>query len=154
METVLEPAAYWTGFRGPNRDGHYQEMEILTTWPTAGLEELWRKPIGGGYASFAVADGRAFTIEQRRDQEVIAAYDMESGRELWINSWTAQFSESLGGPGPRATPTWHEGRLYALGAEGELRCLDDATTGNVIWRKNILEDNSASTSNGAWLHPR
>lgn len=148
-ETTADPApaAYWTGFRGPNRDGHYQEMEILTTWPPAGLEELWRKPVGGGYASFSIAGGSAFTIEQRRDKEVVAAYDMESGFELWTDSWTARFSETLGGPGPRATPTWHEGRLYALGAAGEFRCLD-AATGKVIWRKNILEDNG--TSNLKW----
>ncbi|MCP5110853.1 MAG: PQQ-binding-like beta-propeller repeat protein, partial [bacterium] len=135
--------AYWTDFRGPNRDGRYSETEVLTEWPDGGLEELWRKPVGGGYASFVVAGGKAFTIEQRRDQEVVAAYDMETGAEVWANSWRANFRESLGGPGPRATPTWHEGMLYALGAEGELRCLN-AATGEVIWRKNILDDNGSS----------
>ena len=129
-------------FRGPNRDGHYTEGPIFTDWPADGLEELWRKPLGGGYASFVVAGGRAFTIEQRRDQEVVAAYGMETGAEVWTNSWDAHFDEALGGPGPRATPTWHEGKLYALGAEGELRCLN-ATNGEVIWRKNILDDNGS-----------
>jgi len=135
--------AYWTGFRGPNRDAHYQEMEILTDWPEGGLEELWRKPVGEGYASFSIAGGMTFTIEQRRDEEVVAAYDVETGREVWTNSWRARFEETLGGPGPRATPTWHEGRLYTLGAEGEFRCLD-AATGAVFWRKNILVENGAS----------
>ncbi|MCP5110215.1 MAG: PQQ-binding-like beta-propeller repeat protein, partial [bacterium] len=134
--------AYWTDFRGPNRDGHYTETAVLTEWPDGGLEELWRKPVGGGYASFVVAGGKAFTIEQRRDQEVVAAYDMETGAEVWANSWRANFRESLGGPGPRATPTWHEGMLFALGAEGELRCLN-AANGEVIWRKNILDDNGS-----------
>jgi outer membrane protein assembly factor BamB len=137
-----EDRGYWTDFRGPNRDGRYDEMPILTSWPEDGLKELWRKPIGGGYASFVVAGGKAFTIEQRRDEEVVAAYDFETGRELWTNSWNAHFSESMGGPGPRATPTWHEGRLYALGAEGEFRCFE-ADTGELIWRKNILADNGA-----------
>jgi outer membrane protein assembly factor BamB len=89
-----------------------------------------------------VADGRAYTIEQRRNQEVVAAYDIHTGRELWTNGWTGRFQESMGGDGPRATPTYHEGRLYALGAEGELRALD-ALKGTVIWRKNILADNGA-----------
>jgi outer membrane protein assembly factor BamB len=139
---VIEDRAYWTDFRGPNRDGRYDEMPVLDAWPGNGLEELWRRPVGGGYASFVIAGGKAFTIEQRRDQEVIAAYELATGRELWTNSWDAHFSEAMGGPGPRATPTWYEGKLYALGAEGELRCLD-ADTGKVIWRKNILEDNNA-----------
>jgi outer membrane protein assembly factor BamB len=134
------PGAYWTDFRGPNRDGNYDEMQILTEWPASGLPLLWRQPIGGGYASFVVAGGRAFTIEQRRQQEVVAAYDVETGREVWTHSWSGDFRESMGGDGPRATPTWSEGRVYALGALGELRCLD-ATSGKAIWSRNILSDN-------------
>jgi outer membrane protein assembly factor BamB len=116
-------------------------MEVLTTWPAGGLSPIWKQPIGVGYASFTIADGRAYTIEQRRRQEVVAAYDMNSGRELWTQSWNAEFTEETG-DGPRATPTWDEGRLYALGATGELRCLD-AKTGSVIWGKNILSENQA-----------
>src|SRR5204862_3101839 len=109
---------YWTDFRGPNRDGRYDEMPILTKWPAAGLPQLWRQPIGGGYASFVIARGRAFTIEQRRHKEVATAYDLATGRELWANGWEGEFQESLGGDGPRATPTWHDGRVYVLGASG------------------------------------
>jgi len=137
------PGLNWTDFRGPNRDGRYTATPIRTTWPRDGLPQLWKQPVGGGYASFVVVNGRAFTIEQRRNQEVVAAYDVQSGRELWTNGWTANFQESMGGDGPRATPTYHEGRIYALGAEGELRVLD-AAKGSLIWRKNILTDNNAS----------
>lgn len=143
QESLTPPAAYWTGFRGPRRDGHYEEMEILTAWPPGGLPLLWRQPIGGGYASFAVAAGKAFTIEQRRQQEVVAAYAIDTGRELWTHSWDGKFTESMGGEGPRATPTWDDGRLYALGARGQFRCLQ-ANTGNLIWRRDILSDNQAS----------
>jgi outer membrane protein assembly factor BamB len=139
----VESQSYWTDYRGPRRDGVYTEMEILTDWPAAGLEELWRQPVGGGYASFVVANGRAFTIEQRRDEEVVAAYDMKAGTELWTNSWKADFQETLGGPGPRATPVWHGGRVYALGAEGEFRSID-AATGKTHWSRNILSENGAS----------
>ena len=136
-------STYWSDFRGPGRVGVYQEMPILTAWPSAGLPRLWKQPVGGGYASLVVAQGLAFTIEQRRDQEVVAAYDLLTGREKWTSSWKAQFRESMGGDGPRATPVWDDTRLYALGAEGELRCLD-ASTGTTLWRKNILEDNDAA----------
>jgi outer membrane protein assembly factor BamB len=132
---------YWTNYRGPARDGRYDEQPIRTNWQ-GGLQQLWKQPSGGGYSSFSVADGVAYTIEQRRGQEVVAAYNVENGRELWTNAWDANFTDSTG-DGPRATPTWHEGRLYALGALGELRCLD-ARTGRLVWSKNILKDNGAS----------
>ncbi|HVQ38408.1 MAG TPA: PQQ-binding-like beta-propeller repeat protein, partial [Pyrinomonadaceae bacterium] len=133
---------YWTSFRGPNRDGRYDEMAVLTQWPAAGLMPVWKQPIGVGFSSFVIADGRAHTIEQRRGQELVTAYDLATGRELWKQGWNAVYSDSTG-DGPRATPTWDDGRLYALGATGELRCLD-ARTGAVVWGKNILADNGAS----------
>jgi outer membrane protein assembly factor BamB len=139
---------YWTNFRGPKRDGNYEGTPVLTSWPANGLTALWKQPVGLGYGSFSVADGRAYTIEQRRGQEVVAAYDVNTGRELWTQRWNAAYSPGDDtGDGPRATPTWDQGRLYALGGTGELRCLD-ASTGAVIWGKNILSDNQAS--NNQW----
>ena len=151
-ETAAAPAkkatsSYWTAFRGPRRDGDYRQQPIRTDWPKTGLKPIWKQPVGGGYASFVVADGRAFTIEQRGRREVAAAYDVETGRELWTNSWDALFQEPMGGDGPRATPTWHDGRLFVLGAAGELRSLD-AATGRMHWRTNILDD--AGASNIQW----
>lgn len=138
-----QKSAYWSDFRGPNRDGHYTEAPILTNWPAGGLRKLWSQPIGGGYASFVVAEGRAFTIEQRRDSEAVTAYDLVTGRELWAHSYPAGFSESMGGDGPRATPTYHDGRIYSMGGLGEFCCLD-AATGKLLWRTNVL-DASRST---------
>jgi outer membrane protein assembly factor BamB len=139
--------AYWTDYRGPNRDGHYRQTPIRTDWPEEGLPELWRQTVGGGYASMTVANGRIFTIEQRRDSEVVAAYDLNTGGELWTHSWPARFEESMGGPGPRATPTWDAGKVYALGATGEFHVLE-AATGKLVWKKNVLEE--TSTSNLQW----
>ena len=145
---TTDPAAahatrnYWTNFRGPNRDGRYDEMAVLTQWPSGGLKPIWKQPIGIGFASFVVADDRAYTIEQRRNQEMVTAYDVATGRQVWTQGWNAQYSDSTG-DGPRATPTWDNGRIYALGATGELRCLD-AKTGAVVWGRNILSENGAS----------
>lgn len=138
---VAAPTPYWN-FRGPHRDGIYSETSIRTPWPAEGLTQLWKQPVGGGYASFSVAGAKAFTIEQRRDKEVVAAYDVSTGRELWSTGWPAQFVETLGGDGPRATPTWNDGRVYALGATGELHALD-AATGKTLWSHNILTENQA-----------
>ncbi len=132
---------YWTEFRGPKRDGRYDEMQVLTQWPSGGLTPAWKQPVGVGYASFAIADGRAYTIEQRRGQEVVTAYDINTGREIWKQGWNALYNDETG-DGPRSTPTWDNGRIYALGATGELRCLD-AKTGAVAWGRNILKENQA-----------
>ena len=135
------PPPYWIGFRGPNRDGHYRQQPILTAWPSGGLRPLWKQPVGTGYASFSAANGRAFTIEQRASQEVVAAYDVLTGRELWTHGSNRMFGGAKSGP--RATPTWHDGVVYALGATGELRALADAD-GRQIWRTDILDDADAS----------
>ncbi|MEO6213676.1 MAG: PQQ-binding-like beta-propeller repeat protein [Vicinamibacterales bacterium] len=140
-------AAYWTDFRGPLRDGRYGERPILTSWPAGGLQPLWKQPVGEGYASFVIANGRAFTIEQRGADEVATAYDVATGRELWANRWTATFRESMGGNGPRATPTWSDGKVFALGGAGELRSID-AASGQTLWRTNILTD--AGATNLQW----
>ena len=134
--------ANWTGFRGPHGDGEYREHSILTNWPAGGLRLLWKQPCGGGYSSFAMVDGRAFTIEQRLGNEVIVAYDIETGGELWTNGWAARFSEYHSDEGPRTTPTYDDGRIYALGAAGEFRCVD-AATGASVWSKNIMTENKA-----------
>jgi outer membrane protein assembly factor BamB len=139
---AADRTAYWTDFRGPARDGRSSETPVRTTWPAAGLTPLWKEPVGGGYASIVVARGRAVTIAQRGREEVVAAYEAATGRERWTDRWRAEFRESMGGDGPRATPTWFDGRVYALGATGEFRCLDEAS-GRLLWRKNILDDNGA-----------
>ena len=138
---------YWTDFRGPHRAGAYNETPINTDWPASGLPRLWKQPIGGGYASFTVGDGRAYTIEQRRDKEAVTAYDVVTGRELWAFTYPASFDEVLGGPGPRATPVYYDGLIYSLGAMGDFYCLS-AATGKPKWSKNILADND--TKNIHW----
>ncbi len=148
-ESISSPNAgdYWSDFRGPGRAGIYDQQPINTNWQAKRPPEVWRQKIGGGYASMVVAQGKVYTIEQRRDKEVVAAYNFETGRQVWEHAWTARFVESLGGDGPRATPTWNDGKIYALGASGDLYCLD-AGSGSVIWNRNILSD--AAARNVTW----
>jgi outer membrane protein assembly factor BamB len=148
VETAPVPiklaVSYWTDFRGPHRDGVYSEAPIDTNWPP---NMLWKEPVGGGYASFSFGEGRAYTIEQRRGKEAVTAYDPATGREVWAFSYTASFDEPLGGPGPRATPVYHDGLVYSLGANGDLYALS-AKNGRPKWSKNILTDND--TKNVHW----
>ncbi len=138
---------YWSDFRGPGRAGIYNQTSINTDWPSDGPPELWRQDVGGGYASMVMADSLVFTIEQRRNREVVAAYGLMDGRQAWEHSWVSRFSESMGGDGPRATPMWDAGKLYALGANGDLVCLI-AEDGTLVWKRNILKD--AGAANLTW----
>jgi outer membrane protein assembly factor BamB len=128
-------------YRGRKRDGVIVGGPSLARdWSTP-PPKLWRQPIGGGYASFAVAGNAIVTIEQRRDGEAVVCYDSATGREHWVHTYPAFFQEKLGGNGPRATPTIDADAVFSLGATGVL-CYLDLLTGDPKWSTNILEGNA------------
>lgn len=130
-------------YRGLAGDGVTPQVTLSDTWETI-PKTLWRHPVGGGHAGVAVAGNSAITLEQRGEEEVIVCYDRNTGAERWTVAYPARFhhTEPMGGDGPRSTPTIAAGRVYTLGATGELLCLDGAT-GARIWQKNVLQDNGA-----------
>ena len=141
-ESAFAREDYWTDFRGPDRAGTYAELPLIETWPVGGPPLSWKQPCGAGYSSFVVAGGLAFTLEQRREREALVAYELNSGREVWVSEWDGHFTEALSKEGPRSTPVYAGGRLFAQGATGELLCVD-ALSGRTLWRRNVLADTSA-----------
>jgi outer membrane protein assembly factor BamB len=133
------PTPEWPGFRGPLRDGIIRNVRINTDWSAAPPAEIWRRPIGPGWSSFAVRGDLMYTQEQRGNEELVSCYRVSTGQPVWRHRDPVRFYESNGGAGPRATPTIDEDRILAHGATGILNALD-AQSGKLIWTRNVSTD--------------
>jgi len=129
-------AAY--NFSGPGRIHTIPERAFSTDWSANPPKELWRRDVGTGWGSFSVAQGRAFTMEQRGDEELTICYHLLTGEPLWATSREVRFDEGMSGSGPRSTPFIDGERLYALGGVGDLAC-QSVKDGSIIWQRNILK---------------
>jgi outer membrane protein assembly factor BamB len=155
--TFLAPAGAqdWPQWLGTKRDGVWRESGVLEKFPKTGPQVVWRAPVSGGYAGPAVSGGKVFLTDRRleigskdpenlfqransKGFERVLCLDGETGKQIWEHSYPCQYSISY--PcGPRCTPVVAEGRIFALGAMGNLLALD-AATGKVLWQVDFVKD--------------
>ena len=139
----------WPQWLGPQRDGVWRETGILEKFPTNGLKYRWRSPIGGGYSGPAVAGGRVFVMDRQLAKgaanpsspwgrgeipgnERVLCLNEADGKILWQHEYDCPYTVSYAS-GPRVTPAVHDGKVYTLGAEGNLLCLDVFSVHRVRW---------------------
>lgn len=152
-------AADWPQWMGPQRDNVWREDGIVAELPEGGPKVAWRAPVAGGYAGPAVADGKVFIADyvtadnvnvanfERKEStgvERVLALDEATGKELWKYEYPVKYTVSYPA-GPRCTPAVSDGKVYTLGAEGNLLALD-AKSGEVLWQHDFNKEYGAKTA--------
>ena len=138
---VLDAAADWPQWQGPDRTRISKETGLLKEWPAGGPKVIWTASgLGSGYGSMAVAGDRVFLQGARGQTSVVIALNRADGKEVWSKALGPVETKmrSDRGAGPRGTPTVDGDRLYVLTENGDLACLK--TDGTAVWQINILKD--------------
>ncbi len=128
----------WPHRRGPHYDAISDETELADSWPPEGPPVLWLRQIGRGYSGIIAVGDRVFTQRQTLSSQSVLCLAAESGEPIWEHRYGWPYEAAGMYPGPRATPTWHHGKIYFAGPRGLLECLR-ATDGRLLWSLNVHE---------------
>jgi outer membrane protein assembly factor BamB len=149
----------WPQWRGPERDGVWHEAGVARTFPPGGPPVIWRTPVGRGWSSPVVAEGRVYVTDVQvagaGAKERVLCLAERDGRPLWSHEYAAAYPEWALGPdggGPRATPIVRDGKLYTLGALGHVFCFD-ARSGAVLWKKDLAGELKVEPFSGITASP-
>ncbi len=126
----------WPCWRGPEHNGLMGETGWSYEWGANGLAVLWRASVGKGFSSFAVADGRVYTLGNTDGTDTVFCFDAVKGTVLWRHSYACELQPLSYEGGPGATPAVDEGRVFTFSKDGHLFCLD-ALKGSVVWTKKF-----------------
>jgi outer membrane protein assembly factor BamB len=139
---TLTGAEDWPQWRGLNRDGVWTESGILATFPADGPEICWRVPVGLGWSSPVVSQGRVFVtdveLETKLAQERVHCFDEATGKLVWTYAYEAEYPDlpPENRSTPAATPIVEAGKLYMIGGNGHVHCLV-AATGELVWENRL-----------------
>ena len=146
-----QAAAGWPQWRGPARDGVATGFATPATWP-AQLTKKWQATVGGGHASPVISGNRLVVHSRQGNREVVSAFDLESGKQLWQDGVDAPYTMNPAatghGPGPKSTPAIADGRVFTMGVSG-IFSAHDLATGKLLWRKpapSVPQEYGASAS--------
>jgi outer membrane protein assembly factor BamB len=135
-------AFQWPQWRGPSRDGIVPASNVPASWPDKPTLK-WKQPAGEGYSSPVVAGGRVFVHSRQDPEEVVTAFDLASGKQVWRASYPAAFTKNKYATqmarGPFSTPLVAAGHLYTLGVTAVLSAFD-TSTGALKWRKDYSKE--------------
>lgn len=135
---LVATAGDWPGFLGPGRNGRSPETGLNFDWNTTPPKILWKRPLGAGFSSIAVAGDRLFTQAEKVGRQYVVCLDAASGKTVWQRHVAPGYADKQRmGSGPRSTPTIENGRVYCLFPRGELLCMT-AEAGETIWKTNIF----------------
>jgi outer membrane protein assembly factor BamB len=134
-------AADWPQFRGPNRDGISPEAGALKSWPKGGPRVFWKIPLGEGFSQVAAVKDRLYVLYGQGNDDVAAALDAATGKQLWRVRLDDKYSDGQGN-GPRSTPTVDGDLVYVLSASGKLAALKTAN-GQAVWRHDLVGEYGA-----------
>ncbi len=130
-------------YLGPGRDGILSGPTVLDDWKASPPKEIWRRPIAPSWCGFAIAGRYAVTMEQFGEMEAVTAYELMDGQPLWTNSYAAKYNTTIGGEGPRATPTVVGNVVYAFGGSGVLSATH-LSDGKPLWSHDVLKDSGVA----------
>lgn len=133
----------WPQLLGPERNGISTETGLVQSWPKQGPPVLWEKEVGAGFSGPVVAGEWLILFHRVAAQEVVEGLKASTGKTLWKRSYPSTYRDRFSrGDGPRSTPVISGGKIYTLGAEGQMHCLE-LETGKVVWVRNLNEDYAA-----------
>ena len=131
-------AADWPQWRGPQRTGISSE-KLLSTWPAEGPKVLWRASVGTGFSSVSVSGGRIYTMGNAREEDTVWSLDARTGKPIWKHTYASKLGPQYYEGGPASTPTVEDRRVYTIGKWGAVFCFD-ATSGTVLWQRDLGQD--------------
>ena len=138
VASVAVTQAQWPQWRGPDRTGLVPAAAVPAAWPDKPTVK-WTQPVGEGYSSPVVDDQRVFVHSRTDPDEVVSAFELDSGEPIWSATYGSSFTKNkyaaAMAKGPFSTPLVANGRLFTLGTSAVLSSFD-AATGAVKWRKD------------------
>ncbi len=134
----------WPQWGGPNRNFMVATTGLADSWPDDGPPRLWKRELGDGFSTIVTDSSRLYTMYRTEKEEFVVALDAATGETIWEHRTPSPFTELMAayGPGPHSTPLLVGNRLFTIGTNMMMACLDK-NSGKVIWQHDLVEEYGA-----------